>query len=136
MSRVSVLLPLGLLLLAACRPQEPAASATVQKDGPATPTPVQAGPTAPVPPRPPGQARGREARWVCGDEHIAVRFDPQADALVLTHERGQLLLPRATTASGTRHADANGNEFLEEDGGGRLTLSGQRPVACTPATGG
>ncbi|MCR6687531.1 MliC family protein [Pseudoxanthomonas sp.] len=82
-------------------------------------------------PPPPAAATIFESHWQCGEQRIAVRFDRDAGDLTLTHDRGQLLLPRVESGSGARYADGNGNEFRDKDGAASLTLSGLPERECS-----
>lgn len=128
-----------LLTLAACQREAapgpdgaaamagPAAAGTTTGDGPA---PTTAG-DAPVPPGAVDYASGIVgSQWQCGDQRVAARFDNTAGTVTITHERGELVLPQATSASGARYADANGNEFWNKGAGASLTLSGTEARQC------
>jgi len=124
-------LAVALLALAACRPAEPVAAGPGAGAGLDTPAAAAATASDAV-----ASAEGmRETQWQCGDQRVAARFDPQADALTLTHDRGQLLLPRASAASGARYADANGNEFWDHGNEAMLTLSGTPARDCVGPSG-
>lgn len=86
---------------------------------------------APVPGAGDPPARILESQWRCGDQQVAARFDTGAADVTLTHDRGQLLLPQAISASGARYADDNGNEFWTKGASGTLTLSGTPARECT-----
>ncbi len=79
----------------------------------------------------PAEAAILESQWQCGDQRVAARFDTGAASATLTHDRGQLLLPQAISASGARYADDNGNEFWTKGASGTLTLSGTPARECT-----
>jgi membrane-bound inhibitor of C-type lysozyme len=129
---------LALVLLAACTPATPEAS-------PDTPAPVADQP-APVPVTeptldptapPPAPATGAtaaapvESHWQCGDQRVAARFDNDAQTVTVVHDRGEVVLPQAISASGARYADANGNEFWTKGASGTLTLSGAPARECS-----
>ncbi|RBD72428.1 MliC family protein, partial [Xanthomonas oryzae] len=68
--------------------------------------------------------------WRCGQRMIATRFDSAADALELTLEDRRLILVSAQAASGTRFADAQGNQFWEHAGEATLSLAGGEALKC------
>lgn len=72
-----------------------------------------------------------ESHWQCDDHVVTTRFDTDAGTVILTHGRGQLVLPQAVSASGARYADANGNVFWTKGAAGTLTLSGMPERECT-----
>mgnify|MGYP000957525493 CR=1 FL=1 len=131
-----------LLLLAACsRPATDTAQAQAQAPAaPATPAPAeaQAAPavdasidaSADASGLEPGLPAVVEARWQCGQQQVAGRFDNRARTLTLTHEHGQLLLPQAISASGARYADSNGNQMWVKGQAATLTRSGKQPQEC------
>ncbi|AUJ14712.1 hypothetical protein BVV20_19755 [Xanthomonas oryzae pv. oryzae] len=87
-------------------------------------TPAHTAPAAA--PALPAQAVG----WRCGQRMIATRFDSAADALELTLEDRRLILVSAQAASGTRFADAQGNQFWEHGGEATLSLAGGEALKC------
>jgi len=119
---------LVLTLLGACRPATPDAA-----PAPAAPpdtTPADSGSAAPAPAEQ-AVAGPIETHWQCGDQRVAARFDNPAQTVTVVHDRGELVLPQAVSASGARYADANGNEFWTKGPGGTLTLSGAAARDCT-----
>jgi membrane-bound inhibitor of C-type lysozyme len=123
-------------LLGACRPDEPepAAASTAGTAAAATAEPpVQPTAAATVAPNP---GTPIETHWQCGDQRVAARYDPAAQALTLIHQRGQLTLPQSVSASGARYADDNGNEFWSKGSGATLTLSGTPPRECSQVQNG
>jgi membrane-bound inhibitor of C-type lysozyme len=123
-------------LLGACHPAEPervaGAAAAAATAAPAEP-PVQPTAAATVAPNP---GTPIETHWQCGDQRVAARYDPAAQALTLIHERGQLILPQSVSASGARYADDNGNEFWSKGSGATLTLSGTPARECSQVQNG
>jgi membrane-bound inhibitor of C-type lysozyme len=131
----------ALVVLGACRPAEPevgpaqamAAQPVATQPAPdAVPNMDPATATSAVAPDP---AHPIETHWQCGERRVAARSDPAARTLTLIHERGQLALPQAGSASGARYADANGNEFWSQGHGATLTLSGTPARECEPVAG-
>jgi len=116
------------LALAACggEPAQPEATAP----GAAAEVPTTAG-DGPVPAEAIDYGSGVvESQWDCDGQRVAARFDNTAGTVTLTHERGELVLPQATSASGARYADANGNELWNKGNEASLTLSGRDAVQC------
>lgn len=128
------LAPLLALVLAGCqRDAGPAAEAPP----PASPAADAAAATG-MDPAGPGMPDESvvESRWQCGEQHLSARFDNGAGTVTLTHERGELVLPQARSASGARYADANGNEFWNKGDRATLTLSGQEAQQCQEVAAG
>lgn len=134
--RLRVLTPLLIVLAVAACQREPAA--TEASPPPSTPA-NDASAGASLDPDdgtpPPGPTAGTDegvidSAWRCGDRPVAARFDNGAGTVTLTHDRGELVLPQARSASGARYADANGNEFWNKGNEATLTLSGQEALAC------
>lgn len=71
------------------------------------------------------------SQWQCGDLRIQADFDTgNADRVTLAFDGQQLILPHAVAASGTRYADAAGNEFWTKGREGSLTIAGQSRRQC------
>lgn len=118
-----------LVMLGACRPAQPdAVVAPAPTEATPAPAPVQPTASATAAPNP---GTPVETHWQCGDQRVAARLDPASQTLTLIHERGQLALPQVVAASGTRYADANGNEFWSKGSGATLTLSGTPARECS-----
>ena len=123
--------------LAACQAQAPSAdpgpgaATPAAAASPAGPSTAAAGHEASPPAGSAAVANGIiESQWECDDQHVAARFDNNAGTVSVTHERGELLLPQVTSASGARYADANGNEFWNTGDQATLTLSGAPQRQC------
>lgn len=142
MSRVilsaSACLALGLSLAACQRQPTPADELPPPATAPATvaEVPTTAG-DAPLPSEAVDYASGMvDTQWQCGTQRVVARFDNAAGSVNLTHERGELVLPQAVSASGARYADGNGNEFWNKGNEATLTLSGQEASSCQQAGAG
>ena len=121
--------------LAACQAQDPEPAADPAGPGSAMSTATAApGGTAATASPAAGPATSVsgivESQWECDGQHVATRFDNTAGTVSVTHERGELLLQQATSASGARYADANGNEFWNKGDQATLTLSGTPARQC------
>ncbi|WP_299342337.1 YbaY family lipoprotein [uncultured Pseudoxanthomonas sp.] len=71
--------------------------------------------------------------WQCGDQRIGVRPDTAKHQVALDIGGDVLTLPHATSASGTRYADAAGNTFWSQGTDATLTLVGEPAVPCLAA---
>ncbi|WP_052629512.1 MliC family protein [Pseudoxanthomonas suwonensis] len=120
---------LVLAALGACRPAEPEPPVAAPAAGGGTE--VAAAPSPGLDAAPvvhPGAPI--ETQWQCDDQRVAARYDPVAQTMTLIHDRGQLTLPQAVSASGARYADDNGNEFWGRGDSATLTLSGTPAREC------
>ncbi|PPV06882.1 MliC family protein [Xanthomonas bromi] len=105
----------------------PAAGADASVTGPLPRPSKTPAPTAPAAdPALPAQA----VAWRCGQRTITTRVDSATDALQLTLEDRTLVLLSAQAASGTRFADAQGNQFWEHAGEATLSLAGGEAMKC------
>ncbi|OAX85746.1 hypothetical protein A7D16_06290 [Xanthomonas nasturtii] len=68
--------------------------------------------------------------WHCGERVVTTRLDPATDAVHLTLDGRTLTLLGTQAASGTRLADAHGNQFREHAGEATLSLAGGDAVKC------
>lgn len=76
-----------------------------------------------------------QSAFQCGEQRLSARFDNGAGTVTLVHDRGELVLMQARSASGARYADDNGNEFWNKGNEATLTQSGQEPVQCQQVPG-
>jgi uncharacterized lipoprotein YbaY/uncharacterized membrane protein len=77
------------------------------------------------------RAHMTDTRWLCGEQRLAARFDPEpANTVTLNFGGPPLVLNQATSASGARYTDKFNNEFWNKGRDARLTLAGKSPVDC------
>ncbi|SKC41592.1 MliC family protein [Pseudoxanthomonas indica] len=101
-----------------------------------THTPATPGSSAPVQVtlvRVPADARAHmtDTRWLCGEQRLAARFDPEpANTVTLSFGEQPLVLTQTTSASGARYSDKFNNEFWNKGREARLTLAGKTAVDC------
>lgn len=77
------------------------------------------------------RAHMTDTRWLCGEQRLAARFDPEpANTVTLNFGEAPLVLTQAMSASGARYTDKFNNEFWNKGQEARLTLAGKSPVDC------
>lgn len=70
------------------------------------------------------------SHWQCSDLRVTSAYDPDGESVTLSMSGRNLKLPIATSASGARYADTQGNEFWTKGRGGTLTLAGEQQREC------
>ncbi|HVK52035.1 MAG TPA: YbaY family lipoprotein [Pseudoxanthomonas sp.] len=77
------------------------------------------------------RAHMTDTRWLCGEQRVAARFDPEpANTVTLSLGGPPLVLNQATSGSGARYTDKFNNEFWNKGRDARLTLAGKAAVDC------
>ena len=122
---------LALALAACAKPPVDPATRAASPDNPASPAAddgSDAGAAGAATPS--GDARRVALAWDCDGRPVAADYDNAAGQVRLQIGAELLTLPQAVSASGSRYADAAGNEFWEHQGEATLALAGGKPQHC------